>query len=138
MARYIEAVECAEIISEKFNINLYDLIDVFAEIPTVDVVPKSEVENLIYKLECLLCHSTGNRLSKHTYDLRTMEAAVTDYIQESYDKGCKYGQADVAKKIFEDIEKNYADFLFDGCRNIIVITEKDYDELKNKYTENGE
>lgn len=40
-----------------------------------------------------------------------------------------------ASEIFEEIEENYADFLFDGYRNIIVITEKDYNELKKKYTE---
>ena len=31
MARLIEAVKCAEIISEKFNIPFADLVDVFAE-----------------------------------------------------------------------------------------------------------
>lgn len=36
MARLVEAVKCAEIISEKFNIPLADLVDVFAEIPTAD------------------------------------------------------------------------------------------------------
>lgn len=36
MARLIEAVKCAEIISEKFNIPLADLVDVFAEIPTAN------------------------------------------------------------------------------------------------------
>ena len=38
MARYIDAVECADAISEKLNIPLGDLVDVFAEIPTADVV----------------------------------------------------------------------------------------------------
>ena len=37
MARYIDAVECADAISEKLNIPLGDLVDVFAEIPTADV-----------------------------------------------------------------------------------------------------
>ena len=41
----------------------------------------------------------------------------------------------VAKEIFDEIENNYADFLFDGCRNIVVLTEKDFAELKKKYTE---
>ncbi len=44
-------------------------------------------------------------------------------------------KSEVAREIFEEIENNYADFLFDGCRNIIVLTEKDYAELKKKYTE---
>ena len=43
--------------------------------------------------------------------------------------------ADVAREIFEEIENNYADFLFDGHRNILVLTEKDFAELKKKYTE---
>lgn len=38
MARYIDAVKTADIISEKLNIPLGDLVDVFAEIPTADVV----------------------------------------------------------------------------------------------------
>ena len=38
MARHIDAVKTADIISEKLNIPLGDLVDVFAEIPTADVV----------------------------------------------------------------------------------------------------
>lgn len=37
MARYIEAVKTAEIISEKLNIPLGDLVEIFAEIPSADV-----------------------------------------------------------------------------------------------------
>ena len=38
MARYIDAVNCVDIISEKLNIPLDDLVDVFAEVLTADVV----------------------------------------------------------------------------------------------------
>ena len=41
-----------------------------------------EYEEAIYKLECLLCHATGNRLSKHTYSLSVMERAVCDHITD--------------------------------------------------------
>ena len=44
MAIYIKAVECAEIISEKLNIPLYDLVDVFAEIPTAEVAEVKQGE----------------------------------------------------------------------------------------------
>ena len=54
MARYIKAVECAEIISKKLNIPLGDLVDIFAEIPTADVVPKSEFERVYYNLQTVL------------------------------------------------------------------------------------
>lgn len=43
MAKLVEAVKCAEVISEKFNIPLADLVDVFAKIPTAnneDCTPK--------------------------------------------------------------------------------------------------
>ena len=37
MARYIDAVKTADVISERLNIPLGDLVDIFAEIPTADV-----------------------------------------------------------------------------------------------------
>ena len=49
MIKLVKASECAEIISERFNIPLYDLIDVFADIPGILVhqadFPKKEGEN---------------------------------------------------------------------------------------------
>ena len=36
MGKLVEAVKCAEIISEKYNISLADLVDIFAEIPTAN------------------------------------------------------------------------------------------------------
>jgi len=35
---YIEAVKAAEVLSEKMNIPIDELVDVFADIPTADVV----------------------------------------------------------------------------------------------------
>lgn len=57
MARLVEAVKCAEIISEKFNIPLADLVDVFAEIPTAnneDCTPKERGADKP-KVTCLNC-----------------------------------------------------------------------------------
>ena len=39
MARYIDAVKTVEIISEKCGIDVSELVDIFAEIPTADVEP---------------------------------------------------------------------------------------------------
>ena len=47
MARYIEAVKTAEIISEKLNIPLGDLVDIFAEIPTAEVVDYEKVAEVL-------------------------------------------------------------------------------------------
>lgn len=63
MGKLVEAVECAEIISEKFNIPLSDLVDVFAEIPTADVVEvkRGEWLNIVFtqRYRCSLC---GNEI----------------------------------------------------------------------------
>ena len=39
MPRYIESATAAEVISQKHNIPLADLVDTFAEIPAADVAP---------------------------------------------------------------------------------------------------
>lgn len=100
--------------------------------PTADVAPRAEVEELIYKLEYLLCHATGGRLSKHTYDLRTMETAVTDYLDESYcegkEEGYKNAKAEVAREIFEALDKKIFHHIPD------LYTFEIYTELKKKYT----
>ena len=46
----------------------------------------------------------------------------------------KNGYKKAAEEIFAEIEDD-ADFLFDGFRNIVVLTERDFAELKKKYTE---
>jgi hypothetical protein len=122
--------------------------------PTADVVPKSDVDELIYKLECLLCHATGGRLSKHTYDLMTMEAVVTDYIDEAYCEGKETAKSEVAREIFEEIEKAMADLEYraNTPRKTVKVEElkdqvnwvlhevvpKTIAELKKKYTEGSE
>ena len=118
MPRYIDADKVMEEINRIGGHNLceWETLGVKALIdrqPTADVAPKSEVEEIIYKLECLLCHATGSKLSKYTYDLRTMEMVVTDYINESYD---------------EIIDRTL-------CLDINAYSA--YEELKKKYTEGG-
>lgn len=83
-------------------------IEAIRDVSTADVVPKSEV-----------------------YDDHHKQVTC-------YTLGCREGdkiKREVAREIFEEIENNYADFLFDGYRNIVVLTEKDFEELKKKYTE---
>ena len=102
--------------------------------PTADVVPKSEVDKLIGKFECFLCHATGGRLSKHTYDLGTMESVATDCINETYNDGYGEGYKECASEIFEEIwemfipEKSATD-----CAYYFDMYE--LAELKKKYTE---
>lgn len=56
--------------------------------------------------------------------------------------GCDLDKAvssdtDVSKQIFANIEEN-SQLLFDGVRNIVVMTETDFEALKTKYTEGQE
>ena len=63
MGKLIEAVKCAEIISEKLNIPLADLVDVFAEIPTADVVEvkRGKWLNIIFT-QRYICSLCGNEI----------------------------------------------------------------------------
>ena len=62
---------------------------------------KAEIEELAYKLECLLCHATSGKLSKYTYPLDTMERYVNDTIQEY----CEEAQAEAIKEFAERLKQ---------------------------------
>lgn len=114
---------------------------------SADVAPRAEVEELIYRLECLLCHATGGRLSKHTYDLLTMETAVTDYLDESYcegkEEGYKNAKAEVAAEIFNEITKmffekqrQYENSRQSGKARQMMVARCEVYKLQKKYTGN--
>lgn len=44
-------------------------------------VSRKKYDEVVYKLECLLCHATGGRYSKAGYKLSDMEHMVNDYIE---------------------------------------------------------
>ena len=102
--------------------------------PTADVVPRAEVDELICKLECFLCHATGGRLSKHTYDLGTMETVATDCINETYNDGYGEGCKDCAREIFEEIEKCMMHDIIPTIGVYKGSLELRIAELKKKYT----
>lgn len=57
-------------------------------------VSRKKYDELVYKLECLLCHATGGRLSKASYPLKVMEVNVTDYIQRCCDEAVEEALAE--------------------------------------------
>ncbi len=71
MARPIDAVKTAEIISEHLGISLADLCDVFAAIPTEDVMPivhgKWDICSNGYYPYCSICRCEpeGKKLTKY-------------------------------------------------------------------------
>ena len=116
MARYIDADALIEFITKGLNnpdktkAFGYDSIEILTEIeyvPTADVAPKSEVEQL--------------------------RKALDEYEETS---GLKQVKAEVAREIFEDIESKLMVTIdpisFDGMARIWV---DDFCELKKKYTE---
>lgn len=93
---------------------------------TPDPAASKEVEQLIYKLECLLCHATGGLLSKHTYDLQTMESVVTDYIEKSCDEARAEVMSEVErlKKVLADKGVEYDQALQDKSRECNIAIDK--------------
>ena len=93
---------------------------------TPDPAASREVEQLIYKLECLLCHATGGLLSKHTYDLKTMESVVTDYIEKSCDEARAEAKSEVdqLKKALEAKDAEYTQALQDKARECNMVIDK--------------
>jgi hypothetical protein len=67
-------------------------------------VRRKKYDEVVYKLETLLCHATGGKLSKHTYTLQTMESVVTDYVQECCDEASVEGGKNVAEEIIAELE----------------------------------
>ena len=66
---------------------------------------QAEIDQLIYKLECLLCHSTGGKLSKYTYSLETMYSAVDDEVQDC----CEEIRAETIKEFAEKLKAEFLD-----------------------------
>ena len=135
MARYIDADALAKNgwhleRSGISNVTLQTMS--LADVPTADVVPKSEVERLIGKFECFLCHATGGRLSKYTYDLGTMESVATDCINETYNDGYGEGYKDCARGILAELETKAPFF----CENQIAYEHfnEELAELKKRNT----
>lgn len=85
MARYIDAVKSADIISERLNIPLGDLVDIFADIPTADVV---EV------VRCKDCKHCWHLVPDYTYPDRTDDVwecvRTIDYVEP--DHFCRRGE----------------------------------------------
>ena len=83
MGKLIEAVKCAEIISEKLNIPLADLVDVFAEIPTADVV------EVVRCKDCKRCYE--KRTKRNNQLMRFCMRMDGNEYQVNANDFCSYG-----------------------------------------------
>lgn len=88
MARYIKAVDCVEIISERFNINLDDLVDVFAEVLGEDI-EKLHAENERLQKEILKYKEKAAKYKAERDKAVEDLADVADCIICKYDDVCE-------------------------------------------------
>lgn len=91
-------------------------------------VRRKKYDEVVYKLEALLCHATGGKLSKHTYTLRTMESVVTDYVQECCDEASINGGKNVAEEIIAELD-DYLSYEHRETLPALVM------KFRNRYTE---
>lgn len=101
---------------------------------TADVVPKSEVEQANKELDNLAEELSDLIVEKdHLFDeVVRLRKALDEYEETS---GLKQAKAEVAREIFEEIEKlsYYAPTPYDD--EINVVDYEDIAELKKRYTE---
>lgn len=89
-------------------------------------VSRKKYDDVVYKLECLLCNATGGKLSKHTYTWQTMVSAVMDYIQDCCNEYVKEanGEVERLKKALEAQDTEYTQALQDKARECNMAIDK--------------
>ena len=141
MARYIDADALIEFITKGLNnpdntkAFGYDAIVILTEIeyaPTADVVPKSEVDRLQAEVKVLTENSIT---SKYPCCVSCSRGLILTKSLEEYDKLLADIANEVAREIFEEIEKVMLDGAIGGKYPAKVINPDKYAELKKKYTE---
>ena len=109
---------------QSFSYGIFASADEISKLPTADVAPKSEVEML-----------QGALKAEERHNELTMEMAK---------KALANAKSDVAREIFEEIDKIFVDYKIDRCLEkcglrLIVSNgegiEQRFAELKKKYTE---
>ena len=90
---------------------------------------EADIERLTQKLECLLCHATGGKLSKSTYSLRTMEIAVNDEVQKCYEEAKAEAIKEFAERLKKDIQDHSFEMLMNGMKGTPRTNEITYETV---------
>ena len=64
-----------------------------------------DCEDVIYKLEYLLCNATGNKFSKYTYPIGDMVSYVNDYIQDCCNEAVEEAKEAVKSEAIKEFAK---------------------------------
>lgn len=113
-----------DIESDILKADVENLNRIYDEVNAENESLKAEVEELIYKLECLLCHATGSKLSKHTYPLSVMESYVDDTIQDYCEEAEADAKAEAYKECIDKVKPiicEIVDRMFDDNESNCVI-----------------
>ena len=108
-------INCIEDCLQIKSKNALDLINCQkAEIERLN----KDCEDVIYKLEYLLCHATGNKFSKHTYPIGDMVSYVNDYIQDCCNEAVEEAKETVKSEAIKEFAERLKDEmrLEDDCR----------------------
>ena len=145
MARYIDADAFLKKI-ERFSLSngttlgkhsgvADEIIDILIAEPIADVVPKSEVDRLETEIRLL----TENSISaKYPCCVSCSKGLILTKSLEEYDKLLADIASEVAREIFEEIEKVFT-VKYPMCTNpVLVLDSLSYAELKKKYTKESE
>ncbi len=89
-----------------------------------------DCEDVIYKLEYLLCNATGNKFSKHTYPIGDMVSYVNGYIQDC----CNEAVEEAKEAIKFEAIKEFAHLVIDRSRNGVICV-SDVPDLVKEMTE---
>lgn len=118
--------------------SLTELINRICNLPTADVVPKSEVERLkrAYEGSQKTIKGLTEMIREKNKELAKLETHLElHYGEKSLNNLIAEQRADIAREIFEEIESKKM-FLKDCVGNMgVVVLFKDISELKKKYTE---
>lgn len=94
-------------------------------------IARSDIDQLVYKLECLLDHASGSRLSKHTHDLRIMESAVNEHIE----KLCSETYAEAKNEVIDEFANRLKEKMNDlsrmeyDCKPYFLVSKSFIDKI---------
>ena len=80
-----------------------------------------DCEDVIYKLEYLLCNATGNKFSKYTYPIGDMVSYVNDYIQDC----CNEAVEEAKEAVKSEAIKEFAEMFENKLYNCDVVGDRD-------------
>ena len=78
-----------------------------------------DCEDVIYKLEYLLCIATGNKFSKHTYPIGDMVSYVNDYIQDCCNEAVEEAKEAVKSEAIKEFEEELEYFILNEDVEIV-------------------